>query len=73
MKTIEITYEWVTAGNAWGKGSGKAKTLEMAWKRARACAHKIAKQSGDMENVPAWRVYKRTVSRETIETVEVIA
>jgi len=73
MKTIEITYEWATAGNAWGKGYGKARTLETAWKRARACALKIAKQSGNADNIPAWRVYKRTVFRETIEQVEVVA
>jgi len=73
MKTIEITYEWATAGNAWGKGYGKAKTLETAWKRARACAHKIARQSGDIENTPEWRVYKRTIVREVTEQVEVVA
>jgi hypothetical protein len=73
MKTIEITYEWVTAGNAWGKGYGKARTLETAWKRARACAMKLAREAGCPDSPPDWRVYKRTITREITEQVEVVA
>lgn len=65
-----VTFEWVTAGNAWGRGYGKAKTLETATRKAKRFARQLEREAGDGVKVP-WRIYKRTVRTSFSERVEV--
>lgn len=65
-----VTYEWVTAGNAWGKGYGKAKTLETAVRKAKRFTRQLEREAGDGIKVP-WRIYKRTLQTVFSERVEV--
>ena len=64
------TFEWVTAGNQWGKGYGKAKTLETAARKAKRFTRQLEREAGDGVKVP-WRIYKRTVQTVFSERVEV--
>ena len=66
-----VTYEWVTAGNAWGKGYGKAKTLETAERKAKRFTRQLEREAGDGVKVP-WRVYKRTVRTVFSERIEFV-
>ena len=65
-----VTYEWVTAGNQWGKGYGKAKMLETAIRKAKRFTRQLEREAGDCIKVP-WRIYKRTVRTVFSERVEV--
>jgi len=66
-----ISFEWVTAGNAWGKGYGKAKTIETAERKAKRFCRQLEREAGDGVKVP-WRVYKRTVQTVFSERIEVV-
>jgi len=65
-----IRFEWVTEGNAWGKGYGKARTLETAERKAKRFCRHLEREAGDGVAVP-WRVYKRTVQTIFSEKIEV--
>jgi hypothetical protein len=65
-----ISFEWLTAGNEWGKGYGKAKTLETAERKAKRFCRQLERAAGDGVKVP-WRVYKRTVQTVFSERIEV--
>lgn len=66
-----VTFAWVTAGNAWGKGYGKAKTLETATRKAKRFTRQLEREAGDGIEVP-WRIYKRTVKVVSSECMEIV-
>ena len=68
--TETVTFEWVTAGNQWGKGYGKAETLETAMRKAKQFTRQLEREAGDGIKVP-WRIYSRTVRTSFSERVDV--